>query len=287
MHGEPRRVVIPLLLAALACAQAAPGQESVTVRDPGTFVVDKAKVIDSGTKARMERMLAELEQRTTAQVKVLTVPTTGGESVFDFAQRHATAWKLGQQKKDNGVLIVLAMKEHDIWIHVGYGLEPILPDSWCGTESRDIAKRYFKSGQFSQGMDELTGTVAARIAEASNVSLPDHPAAAPMPGRSGPAPVVVRHASGGGGGCCCVGLVVLIILLSILGRGARYNRGSHGWFWFLLGMLLSPSHSRRSDWGGRGFGGGFGSGFGGGGFGGGGHFGGGGSFGGGGGGAKW
>ena len=95
----------------------------VLIKDPGTYVVDTAGVMQASDKQQLEGWLRELEQKTTAQVKVLTVQTTEGEDIFGFAQRHAEAWKLGQAGKDNGALIALALQEHRVRIQIGYGLE--------------------------------------------------------------------------------------------------------------------------------------------------------------------
>ena len=83
----------------------------VSIPDPGSFVVDTAGIIDASVEQQLEGWLRELEQKTTAQVKVLTVRTTEGEDIFSFAQRHAESWKLGRKGKDTGALIALALTE--------------------------------------------------------------------------------------------------------------------------------------------------------------------------------
>lgn len=258
------------------------GQKNL-VRDPGTYVVDQAGVIQPADKQQLESVLRELQDKTTAQVKVLTVQTTGGEDFFTFVQRHAEAWKLGQKGKDNGALIVLALKEREVRIHTGYGLESVLPDSWSGSVSRSVAAQYFKQEQYSAGLRDLTLAVAGRVAEASGIQLSGMPAGAPRIGPSGAG----AQRGGRGNACCCfVAVVVALLIFSAFGRSFSYNRGGGRWWpWMLLWMLMS-SGRRQSHWGGGGIGRGFGGGFGGGGFGGG-SFGGGGRFGGGGGGARW
>ncbi len=68
------------LLCALLAFHAPSAQAEVTVKDPGTFVVDKAGVVSADVEQRLEGWLRELEQKTTAQVKVLTVPTLDGDT---------------------------------------------------------------------------------------------------------------------------------------------------------------------------------------------------------------
>lgn len=257
------------LLLSVVCQRAA---GEVTVSDPGTFVVDRAGIIDAGAEGRLESWLRELEQKTTAQLKVLTVPTTDGEDFFGFVQRHAELWKLGRKGKDNGALIAVAVRERQYRIHVGYGLEGVLPDSWCGSLQRKMFVPFFRRGQFTEGIFRGTVAVANRIADEANTTLIG------MPGyrvRRGPP----RQAMCGAG--VLPFIVFMIVLSSISRRRRHYGRWGGGGllpslFWgMMLGNMMSGG--RRSHWGGGFGGGGFGGGFGGGSFGGGGGFGGGGA----------
>ena len=159
---------LPMCLTILVVAS---GHAEVTIPDPGSYVVDKANLINIGEEQQLERLLRELEEKTTAQVKVLTVPTTSGEDFFGFVHRHAELWKLGQQGKDNGVLIALGLKERKVRIHTGYGLEGVLPDSWAGSLSRAVASQFFKQGKYSEGLFQMAVATANKVAESSQVML--------------------------------------------------------------------------------------------------------------------
>jgi uncharacterized protein len=282
MPGKlPRPTGTAALVLALAASCSAAHAE-VTVRDPGQYVVDQAEIIDAATQQRLEGWLRELEQKSTAQVKVLTVQSTQGEDFFGFAQRHFDLWQLGQKGKDNGALIVLALRERQVRIHTGYGLEGALPDSWSGSLSREVAAQYFKRGQYAQGLYRMTVAVVNKVADEYNVTVTGVPA--------------VRHRPPGPGGaspwtlvCCLIPVFLLLPLFFRMGQHRRHRRRWGGGIGeaILWGSILRElSRGGRSSWGGGsrgGFGGGFG-GFGGG-FGG--SFGGGGRSGGGGGGASW
>lgn len=275
-HATVRLFPLMVLCGTVSLA-ADPVQAAVTIDDPGTYVVDAAGVIEAGARARLEAWLRELEQKTTAQVKVLTVRTTGGEDFFSFVHRHAERWQLGRKGKDNGVLIALAIADREDRIHVGYGLEPVLPDSWLGTLRRQVMVPAFRQGQFSEGLFQGVVAVANKIAEAENVTLTGMPAQR------------VRAPRGAPRGGLFAGLVPLIVFVLIVSsmrrRGRRRLWGGGAWDAILLGQLLGRTlGGGRSRWGGGGFSSGFGRGFGGG-FGG--SFGGGGGFGGGGAGGKW
>ena len=225
MRGKPQGFV---LLLSIVIAPAVV-QSEVTVRDPGTYVVDRANIIESNAQQRLEAWLRELQLKTTAQVKVLTVPSTEGEDFFGFAQRHAELWKLGQSGKDNGALIVLALQERNVRIQTGYGLEGTLPDSWCGSASREVAAKYFKSGAYSEGLFRLTVSVANRVADQQNVTLtgmPEYRHSAQQHRRRGTPVVGVNPL-----GMCCGGgfmpLIIMAIVLSSMSRNARH-RGRWG-----------------------------------------------------------
>jgi uncharacterized protein len=282
--SAPRAALVALALLAAVL----PVQAEVTIRDPGTYVVDRANVIDAAREQQLEALLAELERKTTAQIKVLTVQSTDGEDVFGFFHRHGEAWQLGQRGKDNGALLGLALQEREVRIHTGYGLEAVLPDSWIGSTTRAVAQEYFRQGQYSEGLYQLALSAADRVADESGVELSQSPAI-PAVSPQGPAGQGTSMTQQQWSSCCCLAaLVGVFLLMSVFGRSFSYNRRSGGWLPWMLFWMLMNSGSRRSGWGGgRGFGGGFGGGGFGGGFGGGGSFGGGGRFGGGGGGARW
>ena len=168
MRGKPLLCHTAVLALAVMTADL---RAEVTIPDPGTFVVDAAGIIDAQTERQLEGWLRELEQKTTAQVKLLTVPSTEGEDFFTLVHRHAELWKLGQEGKDNGVLIAVALRERKDRIHVGYGLESVLPDSWCGSLRRKDFVPYFKEGRFADGLFRGTVAIANKVADSANVKL--------------------------------------------------------------------------------------------------------------------
>lgn len=263
---------VPLLLSSglilLTCAAV---HAEINVADPGTFVIDKAGIIDASYEQQIEGWLRELEQKTTAQVKLLIVPTTDGEDVFSFGMRHAERWKLGRAGKDNGALVVIAMQEREFRVLTGYGLEPTLPDSWCGQLTRDVVIPRFRAGDYSQGAYYAMTAIANKVADASNIQLTGIPQYRLTP-KSRPAAGVL-------------GIIPIIIVILLLSRRRRRYRSWGGKlgdaiFW---GSVFKNMSSGSRTWSSGGLGGGFGrssGGFGG-------SFGGGGRFGGGGGGGRW
>jgi uncharacterized protein len=144
-------LIIIFLLGFLTCplvAAAPPVPEQ-----PANYVVDLAGIIDPQTEADLNRRLKELEDKTTAQVVVLTINSLEGEPMEKFSLRTAEKWALGQKGKDNGVLITVAVHDRKYRIEVGYGLEAILPDSYVGSLGRRYFVPNFRQGNYSQGIE--------------------------------------------------------------------------------------------------------------------------------------
>ena len=76
-------------------------------------VVDNAEILKPATRERVAALAKAHEGKATDQIAVLTIPTLGGDSVEEVASRVFAAWKLGQEGKDNGVLVVAAPRPQD------------------------------------------------------------------------------------------------------------------------------------------------------------------------------
>jgi uncharacterized protein len=138
---------------------------------PLDYVVDLANIVRSDLKNALDAYLQTLEQKTTAQVLVLTVRSLDNQSIEEFALNTKEKWKLGQKGKDNGVLIVVAVNDRKYRIEVGYGLESVLPDSLVGSIGREYFVPYFRQGDFSTGIYAGTVAVIRTIADHDGVSI--------------------------------------------------------------------------------------------------------------------
>jgi uncharacterized protein len=235
-------------------------------------VNDFAHVIDARSAAEIDQLSRSLKAASGDVVVVATVPT-----VEPYGDIHEYATKLfenhgrgvGDRGKDNGLLILLALKERKVWVEVGYGLEPWVTDRFAGETSRLYMVPEFRQGRYGTGLLAGTARIVSRIAEGRNVRLEG------LDSR--------RDAEPDGRSISLIHILPLLIFVAIL-IVSRIGGGRGGGLGLLL-WGLGPWSGWSSGVGS--FGGGRGGGFGGGGFGGGfGGFGGGGS-GGGGGGAGW
>jgi len=226
-------------------------------------VVDDAGILSSDTKAGLTEKLAALEQKTSRQLVVVTVPSLQGYEISDYGYQLGRAWGIGQAKLNNGLLFIVAPKEHKTRIEVGYGLEPIVTDAFSSVVLQTQVLPKFRSGDFNGGVQAGANALIQQLS--LDTSEAERRAAA--------AEQQLRHQDNDGGGGGLVGfLIILFIFIAI-------SRVFGGW-----GLL--PFLFMGGPRGGGGYGGGW-SGGGGGWSGGGGFGGGGGSFGGGGSSGSW
>jgi uncharacterized protein len=116
-------------------------------------VVDAANVLKAEDRAALERKLKAHEDRTTDQVVVATVPSLGGQSMEDYANRLFRHWRLGQQGKNNGALLLVAPAERKVRIEVGYGLEGVLTDAAASTIIQSLILPRFRAGDLQGGVE--------------------------------------------------------------------------------------------------------------------------------------
>jgi len=250
------RQFVPAMIITLLVIPAviASGQAAADLQMPRHYVEDYANVVNASHERSLNGILQELEQKTGAQYIILTVDTTGGLPIEQFAIEQVEKWKLGQKGKDNGMLFVLAKNDRKWRFEVGYGLEGFITDQLCGRVGRDVLVPYLRKGNYSEGIYQANLRIVQKIAGESGVALTGMPKVAP---------VRTERSNIRRGLPCCSILPLLFFMLLLFG-----GRGRGMGMWFLLPFMLGGfgghgGYGRSGSFGGGGFGGGFG-GFGGG-----------------------
>jgi uncharacterized protein len=240
-------------------------------------VVDQAHLLTPAQAVDISSKSETLEAQTGRQFVVATVNSLEGYPIEDYAYRLGRAWKIGDEKRDDGVLLLVAPNERKVWIATGYGAGAFLTDAMSGVITRETILPHFKQnppdygGGISAGADAIIKQMSLPADEAQkNVTAAEQAQRARKTESPGVLPVIFWI------------FVIGFVILSFARRaGGRRYRGRRGWGAPII--LWGPgfgSGSSGGSWGGGSWGGG-GGGFGGG------FSGGGGSFGGGGAGGSW
>lgn len=116
------------------------------------FVNDFANVISNADEEKMQQQGEALFKECGAQVVVVTVKSLNGEDFESYSLNLARSWRIGSDKNDDGILLLLAVDERKVRIEVGYGLEGALPDSKTGRILDTYGVDRFKKNDFSTGL---------------------------------------------------------------------------------------------------------------------------------------
>ena len=125
--------VVVLALAALPAS----GLDTKALNPTG-YVNDFSSTLDASSKQTLEAYCANLERVTGVQMAIVLVPTLDGEPIEDAANRLYREWGIGKKGKDEGILIMLAVKDRKSRAEIGYGVEPIISDGAAGGILRQI-----------------------------------------------------------------------------------------------------------------------------------------------------
>jgi len=182
-------------------------------------VLDLAHVLPADVAASLTRDLEAHEAKTSNQVAVLILPSLEGEPLESFSHRVGTTWKLGQKGTDNGVLLLIALRERKVRIEVGYGLEGTLTDLRSAHIIRQEIVPRFRSGDLpggiAVGVQAILGTIEGTY---KAEEVPSGPA------RSGQEPTAFQYV--------IIGIVVGTLAGIVLSHGLQGTRA-------LLGSLLA------------------------------------------------
>ncbi|MCK5692473.1 MAG: TPM domain-containing protein [Bacteroidales bacterium] len=209
---------------------------------PQSWVNDFAGVFSSEETSALESKLNEFEYRTSTQIFVVTLDDNGGYSASDLSQRIGEQWGVGQQGKDNGLLMLMDMQDNDVYISTGYGLEEYIPDITASRIIQNELLPNFKNGDFYTGVDAGIDVM---------ISLLDGKFTADE----------YKKQTSSGGGSSLGAIIFMIIVFSMFFGGRRRSSGmgrSNLPLWLALGMMSGGRHSGsfgNFSSGGGGFGG--------------------------------
>ena len=164
-----RLAVVAMLLASPLTARAQQG--SAPIPSFTGYVTDDAGVIGDERQAQLEGFLDQLEKKTGVQFAVLTVASTAPEEPSTYKTRVFKAWGIGNEEREDGLLLLVAIQERDFRFETGYGLEGTLPDGWLSRMFRDLVQPRFRAGEMEEGITAAVLACAQRIGAEKGVAL--------------------------------------------------------------------------------------------------------------------
>lgn len=205
---------------------------------PNGYVLDASSVLKPEERESLEQKLRGYADSTSTQFAIVLIPTTGSRDPYDFALEIGKTWGVGQQGKNNGVVVLVAVEDRKIRIVTGRGIEDVLPDAVCKRIINRILKPSLKAGDYYGGLDAATTEMMQR-ASGQFKADPDEES-------GGIPPVLIIFLI----------FVIISIIKAIRNRGGGSGPGSRGGG----GMFFPPVFFGGGDYG-RGSGGGGGGGF--------------------------
>ena len=203
------------------------------------YVNDYAKVLDNQSTQYILSVGRELEAKTGAQATVVVIDSLKEVPIETYATGIFREWGIGKKDKNNGLLILLAVKERKWRVEVGTGLEGAVTDIYSSRVMNDYAVPKFKQNQYGEGLRASYSVLSDSIAKEYNVKLEKNV--------NVPKQVQTQNVPRKGNGIVLIGFIVFIFLDFILNRG-RITK-------FMVMLLFWSSIGRRGGGNGGGFGG--------------------------------
>jgi uncharacterized protein len=240
-----------LLALAYASASAAFAEDIKKIHPTG-YVTDLAGAIQGDTKARLEALCTELEQKTGAQMAIVTVHSLEGQSVEYYAVDLYKQLGVGGKQDNRGVLLLVSPDERKYRVEVGFGLESVIPDGRAGDAGRAMVP-FLRKGDFSSAIETAAWQLAKYVADDKGVTLSVTP----------PVEVAPRQTDDGSRshGFSIGTLIFIVVIFLIISNAGRGGGGGGGWWiWPLIFSNMGGGGRRggwsSGGWGGGGFGGG-------------------------------
>jgi len=201
-------------------------------------IIDQTESLANEDIDRIAQLINAERQKKSFQIGVLMIPTLGSDdSLEEYSLKVARQWGIGDKKKSNGVLLLIAKNDRKMRIEVGNGMEGSLTDALASQIIRNTIAPKFRSGDYAGGVEAGVKRIID-VAEGRNLSDND------IDGES------------------IVSMLFIVIFITIIVIAILKGNGSNGSrrrYWWLAGGSdsgSSGSSSSGGSFGGGGFSGG-------------------------------
>ena len=134
-------------------------------------VVDEAGVLTQEEISSLTAQIDAYEAASKGQMAVFIIQSLHGDAIEDFSLAVAEKWQIGWRGEDNGVLLLLAMDDHESRLEIGYGLEGVINDARAGDILRDMAP-YMRKAQYEKAVSFVIASVAAFVLNENGPAKP-------------------------------------------------------------------------------------------------------------------
>lgn len=211
------QIILLTFITTLSIAKEIPSRPT-----PPRLVNDFAGVLSGDETYVLEQKLIKYSDSTSSQIAIVIEPTLGDAEIFDYSMQIAEKWGIGQQGKNNGILIYVAINERKIRIQVGYGLEATITDALTKRIIEEIIKPNFKTGNYFVGLNSASDAIIA-------AAKGEYKAEAPKSGGKGKKLL----------GTFVIILVILFILSKMNNNNTNYGSRGGGMDWWTAAMIGS------------------------------------------------
>lgn len=182
-------------------------------------VIDDAGMFSSSERNELVALLRS--KLSTAQFQIWTIGSLEGDAIENVSIRAVEAWKLGSEKQDNGLLILISKNDRRMRIEVGQGLEGSIPDVIAGRVVDQIMKPYFREGQFFEGTIQAAQFLYQRLENPNTGTRNDLSQPRRKRGGLGDLPLAIL----------VLLLIIIIKFISFIDRIRHpFRRNRRGWF---------------------------------------------------------
>jgi uncharacterized protein len=206
---------------------------ALAVPSPKGHITDLTGSLSDQTEYQLNNLLTNYSKNSSNEIGVLIVPNLEGTSLEDYANQVFRTWGLGKKDLNNGILVLVAEKEHKVRVEVGYGLEGALPDGKVGRLMDQFLTSHIKAGQIDVALATFLPELIKSLPPTAPPSVADNAK-----------PLLIG-----------VGILVGLLILTGLGSLMGITWCAH-LFELIINLLFIFASSGGKSSGGGGFGGG-------------------------------
>jgi len=161
--------IINILISFKGCASGP--KDSLDLPDYNGYINDYTGTLSVEWKAKTENLVQAVREETSCEIAVAVIDELGGATIEEYAAGLFAKWGIGKKDKDNGVLLLVAIKDRQLRIEVGYGLEAIIPDLKAKDIIDDVITPRFKNSDYDSGVYNGVVSIANIIYEEQDKNL--------------------------------------------------------------------------------------------------------------------